>query len=64
MAVQGWRRPPQKNFRAPGNICWTLFKSIGHGLKNLGHSQKTLRLPLVSQAGYGPAVHTLKITTY
>jgi len=26
-----------------GKICWTLFKTIEHGLKNLGPSQKTFR---------------------
>jgi len=35
-------------------MYWTQFESIGHSLKNLGHSQKILPPPLVSQAGYGP----------
>jgi len=26
-------------------MCWTYFKTIGHSLKNLGPSQKTLRPP-------------------
>jgi len=26
-------------------MCWTLFESIGHSLKNLSPSQKTLRHP-------------------
>jgi len=37
-------------------MCWTMYKTIGHSLKILGPSQKTLLspYPLVSQAGYGP----------
>jgi len=31
---------------------WTLFKTIGHSLKNLALYQKTLR-PLGIQVGYG-----------
>ena len=27
----------------PWKMCWTQFKTIGHSLKNLGPSQKTLR---------------------
>jgi len=29
----------------PGQICWTLFESIAHSLKILGHSQKTFPPP-------------------
>jgi len=35
-----------ENFSPPlGKMCWTLFKTIGHSLKNLGPSQKNLRSP-------------------
>jgi len=52
---QGVRSSPRKFVAPSGKICWTYFESIEHSLENLGHSQKTLRPPLVSQAGYGPA---------
>jgi len=29
-------------FSSHWKICWTLFKTIGHSLKSLGPSQKTL----------------------
>jgi len=32
-----------KIFRPPGKMCWTSFQTIGHSLKNLAPSQKTLR---------------------
>jgi len=38
-------------------MCWTYFKTVGHCLKNVSPSQKTL-FPLVSQAGYGPGTKT------
>ena len=43
---QGGEAHPLENFLPPvGKICWTWFESIGHSLKNLGHSMKTLRPP-------------------
>jgi len=35
-------------------MCWTYVEAIGHSLNIFSPSQKTLRPPLVSQAGYGP----------
>jgi len=35
---KGGEAPPRK-------MCWTYFKTGGHGFKNLGPSQKTLRYP-------------------
>ena len=49
----GGAKPPlEKLFVPNGKLCWTWFKIIGHSLKTLGPSQKTLRPPLVSQAGW------------
>jgi len=36
-------KPPLKIFGPPGKMCSTKFKTIGHILKKLGPSQKTLR---------------------
>ena len=45
----------RRNFAPTGKLCWTYFETIGHSLKNLSPSLKTLRPPgMVSQAGYGP----------
>jgi len=43
------RRSPLQNFSSP----WTIVLDIGHILKIMAHSQKTLCPPGV-QAGYGP----------
>jgi len=41
-------------FRSFWKKCVGQFESIGHSLKNLGPSQKTLRHPWITHAGYGP----------
>ena len=41
-----WEKPsPRKIFAPTGKLCWACFETIGHNLKNLGPSQKTLRPP-------------------
>jgi len=43
--AQGGEAPSRKFFAPPGKMCWTYFKTVGHGFKNLGPSQETLRSP-------------------
>jgi len=57
---QGGKAPLQNVLIPLEEYVVTEYKTIGHTLKNLGPSQKTLR-PLVSQAGYGPG-HQLHST--
>jgi len=48
---------PRKFFAPSWKNVLNIFKNIGHSLKHLSSSQKTLRPP-VSQAVYGP-VYTI-----
>jgi len=41
--TRGGDSPPRKFFSPRGKICWIYFETIGHSLKNLVPSQKTLR---------------------
>jgi len=55
--AQGVLRHLEKLFVPPRKMCWTYFRIIGRSLKNVDHSQKTLRSPGVPSwlwAGYSP----------
>jgi len=40
---KGGEASPANFVDPPGKICWAKLKTVGHSLKNLGPSQKTLR---------------------
>ena len=57
----GAAKPPLQTFSpSPEKICWALLKTIGHSLKNLGPSQKTLRHPWCHKLVTGLIGHSLK----